>query len=458
MRRLTRLVVAAAAWSCASPGTPPGGPEDFDGPTVTRVRPDTNAVNVRADGVNFQFSEVVSERPQGASDLASLFLISPSRGMPAVSWRRTQITVSPRGGFKPNTTYSVTMLPGLVDLEGNADSLGRAVVFSTGPALAKGHVRGIVFDWLAEKVAARAFVEAFPLPTAQDSVRYLTMADSLGRFDLANVPPGRYLLRTSVDQNKNRILDPRELYDSATVSLTDSLRREMLTLVRDTLGPGIQTIALADSLTLRVTMDHPLDTALVIDSTRFVLKQADSSMVPIGRVLSAREYEKAREELARTKAVTDSLRAARVADSTSKADSTKKDSARVTAALTRRAPPPPPRREVAKAIDRLLGRDTAAKEPPPKPSIRAPITEIVIVLPTPLKAGTSFRLRAIDMRSMLRRTRSSERVFTTPKPKKLADSTAKDSAKSGAGRGAGRGGAASGANARVAPLDSGAAA
>ena len=453
MRRLTILLFAVAAWSCASPGTPPGGPEDFDGPNILRVRPDTNAVNVRAGGVTFQFDEVVGERPQGAADLASLFLISPSQGRPGVSWRRTQISVSPPGGFRPNTTYSVTMLPGLSDLEGNVDSLGRTLVFSTGPTIARGHVRGVVFDWLAEKPAPRAFIEAFPVPTARDSARYVAVADSFGRFDLANVPPGKYLLRASIDQNKNRLLDPRELYDSATVTLTDSLRREMLTFVRDTLGPGIQNVAITDSLTLRVTMDHALDTTLVISPALFTIKQADSTAVDVKSALSLRDSDKAKEASARAKVVEDSIRAAFRADSARAADSTTKGNVRTPPGQARRTAPPPPRREVENAVNRLLGRDTVGKEVPPKPSVRAPITDIVVILDTPLKPGTSYRIRAVDMRSLLGRRRSSDRVITTPKPRKLADSTSKDSAGSRSARRA-AGVAAPGADARVERPDS----
>ncbi|MBK8646124.1 MAG: hypothetical protein IPN16_06225 [Gemmatimonadetes bacterium] len=80
-------------------------------------------------------------------------------------------------------------------------------------------------------------------------------------------------------------------------------------------------------------------------------------------------------------------------------------------------------------VARLTGRDTASKEPPPKPSIPAPVNEIILRLATPLQPSTSYRLRAIDMRTLLKRTRTSERVFNTPKPRKAADSTAKDSSR-----------------------------
>jgi hypothetical protein len=203
---------------------PPGGPEDFESPAILRLRPDTNAVNVRANAITYNFDKVVSERPQGATDLASLFLISPSHGMPRVSWRRNMIAVSPRGGFDPATTYSVRMLPGLTDLQGNIDTVGRALVFSTGPAIATGTLRGIVFDWLAEKVAPQAFIEAFPVPTSRDSTRYLTVADSTATN--SPLPPGRYLLQASIDQNKNRLPAAR-LFDGHHRA-RDSVRHEIL--------------------------------------------------------------------------------------------------------------------------------------------------------------------------------------------------------------------------------------
>lgn len=403
-------------------GAPPGGPEDFDTPKILRVRPDTNAVNVRAGGVTFEFDEVVSERPQGAPDLAGLFLISPSAGDPRVSWRRKTISVSPRGGLKPGTTYNVRMLPGLSDLEGNADSVGTLLVFSTGPTIASGHLRGIVFDWLAEKPGAQAFIEAFPVPTARDSVRYLAVADSSGRYDLANIPSGRYLLRGSIDANKNRLLDPRELYDTVSVTLADSLRHEILAFVHDTLGAGIQTVTIVDSLTLRILMDRALDTALVLDTTRFALKRADSTAVRIERVLSRRAFDKERADSIRTKAIQDSIQRVARADSARAADTTKA-AAPPPPAVTRRAPPP---RRAAPLPQDTAAADTASRKPAPKPSIPAPVNEVVIKLGDPLRPATSYRLRAIEMRTLLRHSRTSERVFTTEKERK-ADTTRKDS-------------------------------
>lgn len=49
----------------------------------------------------------------------------------------------------------------------------------------------------------------------------------------------------------------------------------------------------------------------------------------------------------------------------------------------------------------------------------------MIKLGTPLRPGTTYRLRAIELRTLLRYARTSERVFTTEKERKAADTTRK---------------------------------
>lgn len=415
VRRLI-LTLAAGLLGCAQPGFPPGGPPDEEAPRVVRVLPDTNAVNVRRGSIVFNLDEVVSERPQGASSLAGLFLISPSSGEPSVSWRRNTLGVTPRGGLRPGTTYTVTMLPGLTDLDGNADSTGMTIVFSTGATIADGVMQGVVFDWLGDKSAPGALVEAIRLPAGRDSVRHLALADSLGRFVVRHVPDGQYLLRATLDANKNRLVDPREPYDTATVTMDDTLRREMYAFVRDTLGPGIQTITIVDSLTLRVLLDHALDTAQAISPALFgVRRAADSSAVSIAAATSLRAWEQAREDSAKR---VDSLRA----DSGRRADSARADSARRAAP----APRPGAQRPPTPAV-RPPARDTAPREPPPRPSRRIPVSEVVLRLGEPLAPSTSYRLRTIGLRSLLGYERSAERAFNTPKPRP-ADSTRTDTA------------------------------
>ena len=251
-----RLIALLAVVGCAQLGSPPGGPEDHAAPHLLRISPDTNALNARPKSVELRFDEVINERPgRGGGELSGLFLVSPRRGRVDVKWHRSRIEIRPRGGWRPNTTYTITQLAGVTDLRGNADSLEHKYIFSTGPTRSPALIKGQVFDWVAGKVAPKAYVEAIHLP---DSLTFGEYADSLGRFVVHYVTPGTYLVRAFVDANSNRTLDRRELFDSATVQLTDSVSHEMLAFVHDSVGVGIAQVELRDSLTLRVGFDRPL--------------------------------------------------------------------------------------------------------------------------------------------------------------------------------------------------------
>ena len=399
MWRLTLLLILAA---CASPGIPPGAPPDSAAPRVLKVTPDSGTRNARVDGIQFLFSEVVSEQPRGAADLAGMFLISPYDGEPRVSWRRTRISVAPRRGMKPNATYVVRLLPGIADLRGNADSGGRVVIFSTGPTIATGLLQGIVFDWIGQKPSSKTFVSATSLP---DSTMYIAMTDSIGHFDIRAVPPGSYFVRALIDENNNRVADPRELFDTATVTLTDSLSREFLAIVRDTLGPGIGQVNRLDSLTLRVSFDRGLDSSRVLTPNDFTLKAQDSSVVPIASLLTGRDFDRQREDSIRRAAVADSLKRVAVQDSTRRADS-------VRAAAAGR---PLGRRPGAPAAQPQRRDTTPARRPPPKPSALPPPLDVVIKLQRPLRPATNYRLRAANIRSFLGYSRTTERQFQMPR-------------------------------------------
>ena len=408
MRRLIALLAVAG---CAQAGIPPGGPTDRKPPQLVRVTPDSNATNVRGGGVAFEFDEVVSERPRGAPSLAELFLVSPSRGPSGVSWRRTRVEIRPRGGLRPNTTYTVRMLPGMVDLDGNQDSTGRTVVFSTGPTLATGQISGRVFDWVGARPAARAVVHAILLP---DSLRYSAEADSSGAFTITHMPSGQFLLRAIMDANRNGVVDVRELFDTVTVTLADSLRRDMLAAVRDSLGSGIATADLRDSLTLRLTLDRPLDTLFVPAARYFSIRSADSAVVQFDTILTQAEVDRLAADSARAKAVQDSVRRVFVADSVRAADSTKAAAAPPTATAPSR---PTGRRPGATNAPRPVPPRDTSNRILPKPSEKIPVTVLYIKFGKALRPATSYRITADSLRSITGNVRTSSRVFTTPRPR-----------------------------------------
>ncbi len=279
LRASAVLLVAA----CASPGAPPGGPVDTQAPQVVRIAPDSGRTGTTPREVVFRFDEVVSERPTGAASLNALFLISPQQGEPRVDWNRNEIAVRPRRGWRPNSAYTITMLPGIGDLRGNVRNTGVVTVFSTGAAIPQGRIAGRLFDWIESRPMPRSLVQANPV--ADTSLIYLTTTDSAGMFTLGSLPPGDYRVRGIIDANSNRALDRREAWDSSIVRLADSATVELLAFVRDSVGTRLQTVNYRDSVTLELIFDNPLSVAQPLVAANIRVRGTDSVDVPIASVL-----------------------------------------------------------------------------------------------------------------------------------------------------------------------------
>jgi hypothetical protein len=362
---MRRALIALLLCACASPGFPPGGPDDPDPPTLLAITPDSGAVNVaRNREVRFQFNEVVSERPSGTNELEGLVLISPREGEPRVDWDRSALGVKSRRDWRPNTVYTVTLLPGLQDLRGNVRRQPATVVFSTGSSLPDTRVTGVIYDWVAGRAAQGAIVEAI----TPDSVIYVGASDSVGRFSLLHLPPGTYAVRGFTDANRNRAFDPREPFDSAIVRLTDTASLELYAFVHDSTGPFIESVAPRDSLTLRVTFDKALAPDQPIDTTQFRLVRSDSTPVRVASVRLTRPD------------------ADRPADTTAAPAVPLPPVAADTADTTRAAPRP-------------------QRQPPP--------TQVAIEVFPPLEPTTTYVLTASNVRNLLGVTATSRRSFTT---------------------------------------------
>jgi hypothetical protein len=404
-RRLARLAGTVAVAACANRGGlgPPGGPVDTLPPRVTAVTPESASVSQRAGAVTFHFSKVVNDAPARGA-LSQYFLISPTDGEPRVNWHRDRIEVRPRHGFRPNTAYSVSLLPGLADVRGHAMKEGATTLFSTGASFPRFGIVGSIFDWPAERPATGALVEAISRP---DSTVYLAAADSLGQYTLGPFGQGRYTLLGFIDRNNNRVLDPSEPWDSTTVLITTSRPvLELLAITRDTVGPRISAAAREDSVTLRITFDRAIDPGMTLAPELFRLQRADSTEVPIARVIGAQF-------------ASDS--AARM-DSVARRDSTGRDTIARRDTTRVAAPPGPPPSVVPIPLPRpaapRANAPSAIAPPAPRPSRRAPETAVLLRLAPAaiLQAGTTYRVTARNIRNIMGRPGTSSRTVTIPKP------------------------------------------
>lgn len=377
------LLLAALLAACANPGDPPGGPPDVAPPRIVSVKPESGAVvpGWKDDAV-LQFDEVIDEQPGSGgvalTGLGRLVVLSPVAGDVKAEWGRTRIRVKPKEGWKPGRVYRLELRPGILDLRRNKLDSGLVVLFSTGPEIGRATLRGTALQWFEQRALPGAVIEAVPLP---DTVGYVTLADSGGRFRLDGLRPGSYLLYATADQNNNRRRDRREAYDSAAVALDSSATVALFTFVHDTVGPRLRAATPLDSLTARIEFVQPLDGAAPLDSTRVrVVQLPDSTAVPLAAVLTPKQY--------------DSLTAAERARAKPDTGAARPDTA------VRRAPAVADTSE----IRRLL-----AQRP-------VPVDRIVLRFARALAPETRYVIRVRGARSLSGVAGDGLVVLTTPKP------------------------------------------
>lgn len=415
-------IVAGFVVACASPGIPPGGPPDSEIPQITRITPESGAVNVEARAVLVYFDEVIAERPTAAAGvgavgagvgdgLRGIVLLSPGDGREEIRWRRTAIEIRPRRPFRPNTAYRVTLLPGVADLRGNVRNARTEIVFSTGPEIPEGEVRGVLFDWATGTPAALAAVEVI---TPDDSTfRWIARADSSGRFVVRDLAPGAYRVRAWIDANSDRRLAEQEAFDSTSITLAERAEVELYAFVQDTMAPTLVGVDLLDSTALRLRFDR----AVLGDwdpAGALTLFAADSSAVALaGVAMPSTRFDSLAQ--ARTAAADSAARAATdtaaVADTSAVAD---------TAAAPPAAPPPLTPQDSAAAdtlaADSLAADSLAApREPPPVFNRVRPAQQWSVPLAAPLAPGL-YRLRVLGAPGLNRRSQETEREFRVQEP------------------------------------------
>jgi hypothetical protein len=387
---------------CAIQGQPPGGPEDRVPPVLSGVFPDSGASLAGFRGkAEFRFDEVISEGGQpnfgvGTGGLEKLVILSPSPNVPNVSWKRSRITVAPKEGWRPGTTYRIELLPGVTDIRSNQLKTGRVLTFSTGGPTPDFTLSGLIYDWTNAQPARGALIEAVPVG---DTIGYRMVADSNGRYELGPLPRGAYLVYGTLDQNRNFRREPREAFDSVRITGDSGAVASLWTFVHDTLPPRIQQITPGDSLRAEVQLGAPYDPASVFAATMVRLRLLpDSTDVPVAALLTAAAADSLRAAMQRAQAAErDSL----PSDSTAAApaDSLLRDTSAVAPAT------PLPRDSTAaapadsSAADRG-GRAASTRPRAPTPERAALSNRLVIVPAQPFAPAARYVVDLLGIRTV----------------------------------------------------------
>lgn len=213
------LLMLIVVYSCASMGTPDGGPYDEEPPKFVRSTPRPFAINSKEKKIAIEFDEFIK-----LDKIAEKVVVSPPQlEQPDIKASGRKVLVNLVDSLKPNTTYTIDFSDAITDNnEGNP--LGNfAFAFSTGDAIDTLEVAGTVLG-AADLEPVKGIMVGLHSDLS-DSAFYkksfdrVSRTDSRGHFSIRGIAPGKYRIFALMDGNQNY------LYDSKTemIAFSDSI-------------------------------------------------------------------------------------------------------------------------------------------------------------------------------------------------------------------------------------------
>ena len=254
------LMLGIMVYSCASMGTPDGGPYDEEPPKFMGSMPELHAVNNHKKKLELEFDEFIKlEKPS-----EKIVISPPQLEQPEIKVVGKKVVVELLDTLKEATTYTIDFSDAIVDNnEGNP--MGNfSYSFSTGANIDTMEVSGTVLEasnlepikgiqvGLHKDLGDSAFVNK-PFDR-------VSRTDSRGRFSIRGVAPGKYRIYALKDGNQNYLFDSKSemiafcdsviIPSSVPATRQDTLWKDSLTV--DTIKTVKYTRYLPDDILLRV--------------------------------------------------------------------------------------------------------------------------------------------------------------------------------------------------------------
>lgn len=197
------LASLTLAYSCASIGTPSGGPRDEDPPKFVTSTPLQGEVEVTPKKVTLVFNELVTLK-----DAFSKVVVSPpSKQPPRVSSQGRRVNVEFRDSLLPNTTYTIDFGDAIADNNEGNQLENFIYTFSTGPVLDTLMVSGMVLGAqdLAPESGIYVGLHSNPADSAFTKTRFERVAktDDNGKFVIGGLAPGKYRIYALEDRDND---------------------------------------------------------------------------------------------------------------------------------------------------------------------------------------------------------------------------------------------------------------
>ena len=213
------LMMVFIGYSCASMGTPDGGPYDEMPPKFVGSSPRLHAVNVKDKKIELEFDEFIKlEKPS-----EKVVVSPPQLEQPEIKVVGKKVVAQLFDTLKHATTYTIDFSDAIVDNnEGNP--MGNFTYsFSTGAAIDTMEVSGAVLN--AEDLEPIKGIQVGLHMNLNDSALNtlpfdrVSRTDSRGRFSIRGVAPGKYRIYALMDGNQNYLYDSK----TETVAFSDSI-------------------------------------------------------------------------------------------------------------------------------------------------------------------------------------------------------------------------------------------
>ena len=213
------LMLVIIGYSCASMGTPDGGPYDEMPPKFIGSNPGLRAVNVKTQKIELEFDEFIKlEKPS-----EKVVVSPPQLEQPEIKVQGRKVVVELIDTLKASDTYTIDFSDAIVDNnEGNP--MGHFTYsFSTGASIDTMEVAGTVLN--AADLEPIKGIQVGLHKNLNDSALTtlpfdrVSRTDSRGHFIIRGVAPGSYRIYALMDGNQNYLFDSK----TETVAFSDSI-------------------------------------------------------------------------------------------------------------------------------------------------------------------------------------------------------------------------------------------
>ena len=254
------LMLVIIGYSCASMGTPDGGPYDEMPPKFVKSTPHLREVNVKNKKFELEFDEFI--KLEKASE--KVVISPPQLEQPEIKVVGKKVVGEFLDDLKDSTTYTIDFSDAIVDNnEGNP--MGNFTYsFSTGASIDTMEVSGTVLN--AADLEPIKGIQVGLHKNLNDSAftklpfDRVSRTDSRGHFSIRGVAPGKYRIYALMDGNQNYLFDSKTediaFSDSVIIpSMMPATRQDTIwkdTLTIDTIKTVGYTRFMPDDIILRV--------------------------------------------------------------------------------------------------------------------------------------------------------------------------------------------------------------